>query len=260
MRSPRKTPPTPRVSAMVWRSPKPRRHLEVGDGRGVPADVDRVDDEVGAGQRGATVGLGPHRRLAAVALDGDPGHALGQLEPARVDVVHHERERTEVVVGRAGRAASWRVNSADPAPTKQTVVMRASMALTGETSKTEQSCDCFWTDAPRSVTIGTVSMPEPAVAARRVLVVGDANPDLVLRGDVVPRFGQAEQLLDAADAGHRRLGRRSPRTAWPGSAARSRCSPRWATTSSARVTVDSPAAGVDVRPDRWSAADVARPG
>ncbi|HEX3589293.1 MAG TPA: carbohydrate kinase family protein [Pseudonocardiaceae bacterium] len=29
-----------------------------------------------------------------------------------------------------------------------------------------------------------------------VLVVGDANPDLVLRGDVVPRFGQAEQLLD----------------------------------------------------------------
>ncbi len=32
-----------------------------------------------------------------------------------------------------------------------------------------------------------------------VLVVGDANPDLVLRGDVVPRFGQAEQLLDTAD-------------------------------------------------------------
>jgi sugar/nucleoside kinase (ribokinase family) len=29
-----------------------------------------------------------------------------------------------------------------------------------------------------------------------VLVVGDANPDLVLRGDVVPRFGQAEQLVD----------------------------------------------------------------
>jgi sugar/nucleoside kinase (ribokinase family) len=32
----------------------------------------------------------------------------------------------------------------------------------------------------------------------RVLVVGDLNPDLVLRGDVVPRFGQAEQLLDEA--------------------------------------------------------------
>ena len=33
----------------------------------------------------------------------------------------------------------------------------------------------------------------------RVLVVGDLNPDLVLIGDVVPRFGQAEQLLDAAE-------------------------------------------------------------
>jgi ribokinase len=31
-----------------------------------------------------------------------------------------------------------------------------------------------------------------------VLVVGDANPDLVLTGDVQPRFGQAEQLLDGA--------------------------------------------------------------
>ena len=37
------------------------------------------------------------------------------------------------------------------------------------------------------------------VAPPRVLVVGDANLDLVLRGDVVPRFGQAEQLLDSAD-------------------------------------------------------------
>ncbi len=38
---------------------------------------------------------------------------------------------------------------------------------------------------------------EPAAARcpGRVLVVGDANPDLVLSGDVVPRFGQAEQLL-----------------------------------------------------------------
>jgi ABC-type proline/glycine betaine transport system permease subunit len=32
-----------------------------------------------------------------------------------------------------------------------------------------------------------------------LLVIGDANPDLVLRGDVTPRWGQAEQLLDAAD-------------------------------------------------------------
>jgi ribokinase len=34
--------------------------------------------------------------------------------------------------------------------------------------------------------------------AELVLVVGDANPDLILTGDVVPRFGQAEQLLDRA--------------------------------------------------------------
>jgi ribokinase len=32
-----------------------------------------------------------------------------------------------------------------------------------------------------------------------VLVLGDANPDLILRGDVVPRFGQVEQLLSSAD-------------------------------------------------------------
>jgi sugar/nucleoside kinase (ribokinase family) len=31
----------------------------------------------------------------------------------------------------------------------------------------------------------------------RVLVAGDCNVDLVLRGDVQPRFGQVEQLLDA---------------------------------------------------------------
>lgn len=33
----------------------------------------------------------------------------------------------------------------------------------------------------------------------RVLVAGDANLDLVLRGDVEPRFGQAEHLLDSAN-------------------------------------------------------------
>ncbi|MGP9504345.1 carbohydrate kinase family protein [Specibacter sp. AOP5-B1-6] len=37
------------------------------------------------------------------------------------------------------------------------------------------------------------------MTATEVLVVGDANPDLLLTGDVVPRFGQAEQLLDSAD-------------------------------------------------------------
>jgi sugar/nucleoside kinase (ribokinase family) len=33
-----------------------------------------------------------------------------------------------------------------------------------------------------------------------VLVVGDANPDLLLTGDVVPRFGQSEQEVEAAFA------------------------------------------------------------
>jgi ribokinase len=36
------------------------------------------------------------------------------------------------------------------------------------------------------------------VPAPEVVVLGDANPDLVLTGDVVPRFGQAEQVLDGA--------------------------------------------------------------
>jgi ribokinase len=46
---------------------------------------------------------------------------------------------------------------------------------------------------------GLVSSPlGPARTAAEILVVGDLNPDLVLAGDVVPRFGQAEQLLDDA--------------------------------------------------------------
>jgi len=32
-----------------------------------------------------------------------------------------------------------------------------------------------------------------------VLVASDANPDLIVREDVLPRFGQVEQLADAAD-------------------------------------------------------------
>ena len=42
-------------------------------------------------------------------------------------------------------------------------------------------------------------MNADGVGAVDVLVVGDANPDLLLTGDTVPRFGQAEQLLDTAD-------------------------------------------------------------
>src|SRR4051794_37438790 len=44
-----------------------------------------------------------------------------------------------------------------------------------------------------SITPGTL------VPVIDLLVLGDVNPDLVLGGDVVPRFGQQEQLLDRAD-------------------------------------------------------------
>jgi ribokinase len=37
------------------------------------------------------------------------------------------------------------------------------------------------------------------VTGTGILVAGDANVDLVLQGDIVPRFGQAEQNLDRAD-------------------------------------------------------------
>ncbi|SOD74874.1 sugar/nucleoside kinase (ribokinase family) [Jatrophihabitans sp. GAS493] len=54
----------------------------------------------------------------------------------------------------------------------------------------------FWTEAAQ---IGhDVNMDTASGHASRVLVVGDINPDLILRGDVVPRFGQSEQLLDEA--------------------------------------------------------------
>ncbi|GAA1626264.1 carbohydrate kinase family protein [Georgenia ruanii] len=36
-------------------------------------------------------------------------------------------------------------------------------------------------------------------AVTPVVVLGDANVDLVLRGDVVPRFGQAEQLVESGE-------------------------------------------------------------
>ncbi len=38
-----------------------------------------------------------------------------------------------------------------------------------------------------------------AVAERDLLVLGDVNPDIVVTGDVEPRFGQAEVLVDAAE-------------------------------------------------------------
>ena len=48
----------------------------------------------------------------------------------------------------------------------------------------------------------TARAPRPPVpdADLDLLVLGDCNPDLILRGDAVePAFGQAERLIDAAD-------------------------------------------------------------
>jgi ribokinase len=57
----------------------------------------------------------------------------------------------------------------------------------------------LWTDVLGISHDGRVSSEAgSAYPAAEVLVVGDLNPDLVLTGDVVPRFGQAEQLLDDA--------------------------------------------------------------
>jgi ribokinase len=55
----------------------------------------------------------------------------------------------------------------------------------------------LWTDVRKIRQHGPVSR-ELGPAPCEVLVVGDLNPDLVLSGDVVPRFDQAEQLLDDA--------------------------------------------------------------
>lgn len=54
----------------------------------------------------------------------------------------------------------------------------------------------FWTEC--ALSSQNAAMTDVAGSAGLVLVVGDVNPDLVLQGDIVPRFGQAEQLLETA--------------------------------------------------------------
>ena len=48
------------------------------------------------------------------------------------------------------------------------------------------------------------------MTSSRVLVIGDANLDLVLRGDVVPRFGQTGQLLEGISSSARAPGSSRP--------------------------------------------------
>ena len=65
------------------------RDLEVAQGRGVPADLDRVDDVVGAVQRGAAVERAPSMRRprAERASASSARQRLGGREPLGVDVV-----------------------------------------------------------------------------------------------------------------------------------------------------------------------------
>ena len=88
-----------------------------------------------------------------------------------------------------------------------------------------------------------------------VLVVGDANPDLILRGDVRPRFGQAEQLLTAADlvlggsasitaAGGARLGLRTGLLAAVGDDVFGDVTRRWLTERGVQLIPVKPEAGV----------------
>jgi ribokinase len=88
-----------------------------------------------------------------------------------------------------------------------------------------------------------------------VLVVGDANPDLILRGDVRPRYGQAEQLLTAADlvlggsasitaAGCARLGLRTGLLAAVGEDVFGDVTRRWLTERGVELIAVKPEAGV----------------
>jgi ribokinase len=74
--------------------------------------------------------------------------------------------------------------------------MRRAWHGTHETNKTGQIF-CAFLDTVRDAR-QNAAMSSVSDGAARVLVVGDLNPDLILRGDVVPRFEQAEQLLDTA--------------------------------------------------------------
>ncbi len=190
MRSPRKTPPTPRVSAIVWRTPKRLGYVEVGERRGVPADVDRVDHEVGAGQRLAAVGGRAYDGLAAVVAQRDVRELLGQGEPLGVDVVHHQLEAREVVEGeQVAQQLTGELGGAGPHEDDGRHPRQHVSRPRNEQGRSSNLLECgLFGDVTCRLTTVT-----------DVLVVGDANPDLILSGDVIPRFGQVEQLLDGAD-------------------------------------------------------------
>ena len=61
VRSARKMPPIPIVSAMVWLQAERGRDVEVGAGGVDSADLDGVDDEVGAVESRTAVEVARHR-------------------------------------------------------------------------------------------------------------------------------------------------------------------------------------------------------
>ena len=68
------------------------RHLEIGDRAGlVAADLEGDDDEIGAVERLALVGIGLDRGRHAERRDQLAGDDLALFEPLRVDV--HQRDR-----------------------------------------------------------------------------------------------------------------------------------------------------------------------
>src|SRR6185436_18718224 len=73
-----------------------RGDLEVAHRRLEHADLDDVDDVVGAVERAAPVGGGDHLRLGTGGAGGGVSDSLRRLEPLDVDVVQHDPHRAEL--------------------------------------------------------------------------------------------------------------------------------------------------------------------
>jgi hypothetical protein len=92
----------------------------VDDGRGVPADLDDVDGEVGALERRAALEVGLDRRCGAGLPSGELRDALGGLEPLGVDVVEGDRrppqlgEAEDVAEQHSGERAAPGADERDP--------------------------------------------------------------------------------------------------------------------------------------------------
>ena len=141
VRSPRMMPPMPmrvgdRLPHAVLRA-GPRSRCTVAS---IAADLDLVDEVVGAVEGGAPVGVGARpgtRRRTIHDLVGGP---LRVPQPLGIDVVQGDRRAAPWSSGKEERSARmFRVNSTLPAPMIVTFVMRGSVADGHETSKNENA-------------------------------------------------------------------------------------------------------------------------